>query len=303
MSKILKAITAFFVLLATSTAFATTLTVIRVGPPGANTDLFTAVMAGRLAEQGWNTNVIGFADCKGAEDWVQKNPSVPVMFTTWSDDFVLPKIDPTHPRNCPGLPVSRDTLVTIIAESNHMVCSIKELSVTDFLKGSATRIGIWNHPVQMSAAKTLLLDLNVSHKLVGYARGADMMQALVAGDVDYVIVSSENLVKNVNGNCIITTASSVVAKTQPTIKDPTTTLTSVEELSSSITRPGTGLWPIYVAYNVSDMKKLRDDVSLILKSASEYSNLWTPAYRLGGYAAGMPLEVQWEKFNNFISSF
>lgn len=299
----INSIVAMILLVLSPFAVASNLTVIRIGAPGANTDLFTSVMSAHLAKQGWDTTVIGFPDCKGAEDWVVKNPTAPVMFTTWSDDFVLPQVDPSHPRNCPGLYVSEETLVTIIAESNHMICSIVDSSPDGFLAHNNAKVGIWNHPVQMSVARDLLKDLGVNHRLVAFARGADMMQALVSKDIDYVILSSENMARNSNANCFITTAPTNVAAKQPTIKDPSVTLVSTESLAPSLTRIDTGLWPVYIAHNVADMKKLRGDVSTILQTATEYAQLWSPVYRLGGVAGGDSVEKQWTKFNSFIESF
>lgn len=288
---------------ASLSAFAQDLNVIRIGAPGANSDLFTSVMASHLDSSGWKTNVIGFADCKGAEDWVLKNPTAPVMFTIWSDDFVLPQVSPEHPRNCPALTVNQDSLVTIINEGNHMICSIKDRSVNDFLTHKNAKVGIWNHPVQMSVARDVLADLKVPDaKLVGFARGADMMQALVASDIDYMILSSENLARRIDANCFITTAPVEKASTQPTIKNPQVTLVSIQELVNNPTRVNTGLWPLYISYNV-DVHQLRQDVSEILKTAPEYKDRWTATQPLGGVASGDTPEKQWEKLNRFITSF
>ena len=284
-------------------AFSQDLTVVRIGAPGANADLFTAVMANHLRDMGWDTKVIGFPDCKGAEDWIQKNPNVPVMYTIWSDDFVLPVLSPEHPRNCPGLAVDEHSLVTIISEGNHMLCSINNKPARDVLKHNNAKIGIWNHPVQMSVAQDLIDDLKMPNaRLVGFARGADLMQALVASDIDYMIISSENLARRIDANCVITTAPIEKTNDQYTIKDPSVKLVSVEELVNSPTRIDTGLWPLYVAYNV-DMDRLRLDVSQVLKTANEYVSTWSTTQPIGGVAGGDSPEEQWLKLKKFLLSF
>lgn len=303
--KLLNQVVASALLLLTSTAVIANgdLTVIRIGAPGGNTDLYSSFMSNKLQDRGWNTEVIGFPDCKGAEQWIKNNPKKPVIYTIWSDDFVLPKVNSSHPRSCPGLTVNKDSLVTIITEGNHMICAIKDRSVEDFLKHKDAKVGIWNHPVQMSVAKDLLVDLDLSDtRLVGFARGADLMQALLSSDIDYMIISSENLARRIGANCFITTAPVEKAKTLPTIKDDLVSLVSVESISDSLTRVDTGLWPLYISYN-TDIDQLRTDVSEVLKTTPEYKNNWSVAQPLGGFASGNSAADQWQKLNNFISSF
>lgn len=297
------ALAALLMTFVAASSYANNLTVLRMGAPGANTDFFTTPMAQHLKEKGWDTQVITFPDCKGAEAWVARNPNEPVLFMMWSDDFVLQKVQPSSPRNCPTLTVTKDTLVTIAAEGNHMVCSLGDLALSNFMDRTKTaKIGLWNHPVQMAVMQDLLNDLNLDHKLIGFAKGADFMQALVAGDVGYLVVSSENLIRNVKGNCFLISADSSIASRIPTLKNSAETITSTQTFGTALKRANTGLWPVYVARN-TDINKLRLDVSEILKTAPEYASAWTSAYRLGGFAGGDTHEQQWTKLNNFLNSF
>lgn len=282
-------------------SLASELTVLRIGAPGGNSEIYTAAMSSRLNEKGWNTSIVGFADCKGAEQWVKNNPTKPVMFIHWSDDFILPIVDPNHPRSCAGLTVSETTLVTPITQSYHMICSKHETSAEKFLTKSNVKVGIWNHPIQTQVLKDLLSDLKLDHKVVGFARGADLMQAAVSGDVDYIVLSSENLVRNIQGQCFITTAPLNKAKLMSDFRTNKTQV-SIESLSKKLTRVGTGLSPVYVAYNV-DMTQLRNNVVEILSNSPEYVNLWTSTTVKTGVMAGESPATQWKNFSKFIYSF
>lgn len=284
-----------------SWSFAADLTVLRIGAPGGGSDLYTAPMSARLKEKGWNTTLVGVLDCKGAEQWVKSNPNKPVLYLTWSDDFVLPVLQPDHPRACPSLGVSESTLVTPITQSYHMICSKTQVTVDQFLAHRNAKIGSWNHPVQTQILKDLLSDLKLPHKVVGYARGADLMQALVSGDIDYVVVSSEGLVRNINGQCLITTAPVERAKQMSDFKTDQSQV-STESLGAKLTRRNTGLIPVYVAYNV-DITRLRQDVADILSTSPEYSKIWSSSTLKAGIVAGQSPAAQWATFNSFINSF
>lgn len=288
--------------LACMPVLAQNLTVIRIGAPGANSDLYSTAMSAQLADRGWKTELIGFQDCKGAEHWVKNNPNKPVMYMTWSDDFVLPIIDSTHARACPLLAVNQATLVTPITKSYHMICS-KDPSYTldRLLTSEPAKIGIWNHPVQMQVLRDIVSDLKLSHRIVGFARGADLMQAVVSNDVNYIVVSSENLIRNIGGQCVLTTAPKSIAVGMSDFKTGNRQ-TSIESLAPKLTRLGTGLIPVYVAYN-TDMQKLRNDVALILNTSPEYKNIWSSSTSKAGIVAGQSAIEQWADFDKFINSF
>lgn len=290
-----------FSLISSFTFAADRLTFLQIGAPGANSELYSNLMSSRLSERGWDTSLLNFLDCKGAEEWIKKNPQKPVIFMTWSDDFVLPITQPENPRSCPALTISEKTLVTVINKSHHMFCSRGDLGLTEFMSSKPTKVGIWSHPVQTLVAKDLIKDLKLEHKIVGFAKGADLLQALVSGDVDYIVVSSENLIRNIGGQCFLTTASPVLAKTMSNLKT-TQAQTSVESLGFKLSRLGTGLIPLYVSYN-TNIAALRIDIVDILNTSPEYSKLYTSINQKSGLVAGQSTAEQWSAFSSFLNSF
>lgn len=290
-----------FSLISTFTFASNPVTFLQIGAPGANSELYSNLMSSRLSDKGWDTSLLNFPDCKGAEEWVKRNPQKPVIFMTWSDDFVLPMIQPENARSCPALTISEKTLVTVINKSHHMVCSRGDLGLTEFMSSKPAKVGIWNHPVQTQVAKDLIKDLKLEHKIVGFARGADLMQALVSSDVDYIVVSSENLIRGIGGQCFLTTASPALAKTMSNLKT-NQMQTSVQSLGFKLSRSGTGLIPLYVSYN-TDIARLRVDIADILNTSPEYNKLWTSINQKSGIVAGQTPAEQWTDFSSFLNSF
>lgn len=295
-----KIFVALFAAMAMNTGMAQDITVMRIGAPGANSDFYATVVGTHLQNRGWKTKTVSFLDCKGAEKWVRDNPREPVIYVTWADDFVLPSIDPNHPRSCPGLTLDQDSLVTPIVKSYHMVCSRNPVTAQTFLQHRDAKIGSWNHPVQMRIVRDALKDLDLSQtKLISFARGADMLQALVSGDIDYMVVSSENLVRNIGGQCFLTMAPRAQASRMSDFRT-SGTQTSIESLVERPTWVGTGLIPLYVAYNV-DIDRLRKDVVDIMSTSTEFQNLWSSSTVKSGVMTGITPEQQWQEFNRFLS--
>lgn len=281
-------------------SFASELTVMRIGAPGANSDFYASVIGSRLQEKGWKIKPVSFLDCKGAEKWVKDNPREPVIYVTWADDFVLPSIDPNHPRSCAGLTLDSKSLVTPIVKSYHMICSKNPATVQTFLQHKNAKIGSWNHPVQTRIVRDVLKDLDLQQmRLISFARGADMLQALVAGDIDYMVVSSENLVRNIGGQCFLTTAPKAQAAKMSDFRS-NQPQTSIESLVSQPTWTGTGLIPLYVAYNV-DIDRLRRDVVDILSTSTEFQNIWSNSTVRSGVMTGVTPDQQWKEFNDFLT--
>lgn len=286
--------------IAMTSALASEITVMRIGAPGANSDFYATVIGNRLQDKGWKIRTVSFLDCKGAEKWVKDNPREPVIYVTWADDFVLPSIDPDHPRSCAGLTLDSASLVTPIVKSYHMICSKNPTTAQTFLQHKNAKIGSWNHPVQMRIVRDVLKDLDLNQmRLISFARGADMLQALVAGDIDYMVVSSENLVRNIGGQCFLTTAPKTQAAKMSDFRT-NQTQTSIESLVARPTWTGTGLIPLYVAYNV-DINKLRRDVVDILATTPEFQNLWSNSTVRSGVMTGITADQQWKEFNDFLS--
>jgi len=284
----------FLLMLISNLSFAgNDLTVIRIGMPGSVIETWTHPMASRLAERGWNTQLVGFPDCQGAEQWIKDNPAKPVMYMSYMDHFALPYVNPTHPRLCPSLKATEQSLVAMPSRVYHNICAIDH-SFNNLKTMSRPTVGTWNHPTQVSVVKALLKDLGVEARVVEYASAAQMIQATAAKDLDFVVVSYENLVTNIGGQCFITTAPKELAKKQNKL--------SVYDVVKKPSKPGTGAVPAYVAYN-TDVPKLQQDMAVIFNTAPEYTSMWSTSNIKSGIAAGRTSKQQWQEFNEYLNNF
>lgn len=284
----------FLLMMVSTMAFAgPDLTVIRIGLPGSVIETWTHPMSSRLAERGWNTQLIGFPDCQGAEQWIKDNPAKPVMYMSYMDHFALPFVKPDHPRLCPTLKASEQSLVAMPSRVYHNICGINK-TFSDLKSMNKPTIGTWNHPTQVSVVKTLLKDLGVDARIVEFASAAQMIQSTAAKDLDFVVVSYENLVTNIGGQCFITTAPKELAKKQNKL--------SVFDVVKTPSKPGTGAVPAYVAYN-TDIEKLQKDMAVIFNTAPEYTSMWSNSNIKSGIAAGRTSKQQWQEFNDYLTNF
>jgi len=279
----------------------TPLNVIRIGATGGASEMYTLHLSKYLDERGWKTNLFAAKDCKEAERWVQKNPKEPVIYITYLDDFILPKIAPDHPSACPGLTMTKESLVTVIYRAYMTICSRGDKGPEDFLKGSPAKVGLWAHPTNVRSFNDLMKDLKLDHRAVAFAKGPDVKKSLVSKDVDFVAISVELPYKD-SGYCFITTAPKDLAAKMSDFKTGGPRI-STEDLSNQFTRRGAGLIPIYIAYNV-DMNRLRKDVVDILNTAPEYAVTWKlPGTFRSGVMAGKTPEQQWDEVEQLLKSY
>lgn len=289
----MKKIIFVLLLLVTQLVMSQDLTVIRIGATGSVIETWTTPMSNRLQQLGWNTKLIGFPDCQGAEQWIKDNPTKPVMYMAYIDHFILPSINPNHPRLCSGLTASRDTLVSIGSRVYHNICGINR-DLAGLRQDREPLVGTWNHPVQVAVVRAMLRDLGITARVIEFPSAARMIQSLAARDIDYVVVSYENIVTAVGGRCFITTAPrELAAKTNKL---------SIADVVRNPTMPGTGAVPIYVAYNVP-LDRLQKDVATVLNTAPEYTAMWGDSTFKAGMAAGRSQQQQWQEFQDYLAKF
>lgn len=250
--KILKYISAFLLTLGTSITMAAQpeVTVLRLSAPGAMNGAWTDAMVQTLNENGYSTKVVGFSGCKEGAKWLADNPKEPVVTMNFSDPFLLNMAQPNHPAAC-NFPVNKDTLVAVPGKYFHFICGHADKGdVQGLLQSNGAKIGSWNSPVQMQITKDQMTDIGVKNfKVIGYAAGKDMMQAFVSGDIDYVILSTENFAASLpNASCFATSAEPRFAAQMHR--------TSYVDINKNVRHVNSGLWPIIVSYN-TDIDKMR----------------------------------------------
>lgn len=276
---------------------ATELTNIVVGPPGGTVDLLSLPLGKYLNDKkGWEVTQKRFVDCKGLSAYLKNNPNDPVVITMWYDDAILAELQPDHPRVCPDVKLEQDTVVTIASTLYHNICTINNESFQDLKNMENPRIVSWNHPVQVMIVEDMVRDLQLKNPKVIYLKSAkELYGAVKSGDVDFMIGSTPSAFADLNGKCFFTMAPSAEAAKLSDLKGGTRI--SIEDVVSTPTRIGTGLQPVYVAYNV-DIDKLRNDIVDILKTEPEYLKMYT-VQAPAGLVVGLTPEQQWQQLQTY----
>jgi hypothetical protein len=249
--KIIKYLAALLVF-STSLAIAQpSVTVLRLSAPGAGNAAWTEAMVQTLNENGYATTVVGFKSCQEGAKWLKDNPKEPVVAMNFSDPVLLNMVEPSNPAAC-DFPINKESLVAVSGKWFHFICghTDKGGDIQSLIDSKGAKIGSWNSPVQMQITKDQMTDIGVKNfKVVSYAAGKDMMQAFVSGDIDYIILSTENFAAGLpNASCFATSAEPKYAALMHR--------TSYSEINKNVRHQNSGLWPVIVSYN-TDIDSLR----------------------------------------------
>jgi hypothetical protein len=249
--KFIKYLSALLVL-STSVAMAQPeVTVLRLSAPGAGNAAWTEAIVQTLNDNGYSTNVVGFKNCQEGAKWLKDNPKEPVVAMNFSDPFLLNIVQPSNPASC-NFPINKESLVAVSGKWFHFICghTDKGGNLPALLNSSGAKIGSWNSPVQVKITEDQMTDIGVKNfKVISYAAGKDMMQAFVSGDIDYIILSTENFAAGLpNASCFATSAEPKYAAQMHR--------TSYSEINKNVRHQNSGLWPVIVSYN-TDIAPLR----------------------------------------------
>lgn len=234
---------------AEQTVFSNEINVLRGAKPGAGTAAWTDAVNQTLIENGFKTNLMGFNTCQDAAKWVEANPDKPYISVAFSDNLLLGMVDSDNPAAC-NLPVTNSSLVAITGTWYHFICGQGEYDLEYLVSDKPKKIGSWNHPVQFKIVQDQMQDIGATNgNIIGYAAGKDLMQAFVSKDIDYIVLSSENLAKSLpNVECI--------AASMPTELANSFGRVAYEELNPNVRHNHSGLFPVIVGEHI-DMDKVR----------------------------------------------
>lgn len=226
--------------------------VLRLAPAGGGVAMWTDAVADTLEKNGYKTTTHTFKSCREGYNWFKNNSDKPIIYTSMSDYAILDMINPNHPAAC-GFETNEQTLVGINGRWWNFICGHK--GENDSIKALQTskdnRIGVWNYPITLNVAKGHMKALGVDGKVIGFASGRELMQAFVSKDIDYIIISTENMAKSLeNASCFATAANTENAAKYMTDRVP---YDSVADIPFN----DFGLWFFTGAQNV-DIEKLRE---------------------------------------------
>lgn len=236
----------------TAKAFAgeTEINVLRGGKPGAGVAQWTDAITSTLKDNKIKVNELGFNSCQDAARWIKNNPGKPYITAVYSDNLILNMAEPNNPAGC-NIPVTPDNLVSIMGKWYHFICGPAGKDTIEYLQSNKPKkIGSANLPVQVKVIEQQMTDIGAKNfKVISYASGKAQIQALVSGDTDYTVFSSENLIPQMEGtNCFATSAPTEIAVTFDRI--------SYESINPNVSFNHSGLWPVILSGN-TDLSKIR----------------------------------------------
>lgn len=239
-------------LLTINVVSANEINVLRLAPAGGGVAMWTDAITDTLNKNGYKTKVHAFKSCREGFNWFKNHSNEPIIYTSMSDYAILDMINPDHPAAC-GFETNEDTLVTINGRWWNFICGHKDSndSIQALQSSKNNRIGVWNFPVTHNVAKAHMESLGVDGKVIGFASGRELMQAFVSKDIDYIILSTENMAKSLdNANCFATAANTT--NTSKYMSDRVS-YDSVTDIPFN----DFGLWFLTGAQNV-DIEKIRE---------------------------------------------
>lgn len=220
--------------------------VLRMAPAGGGGALWTDALYETLKNNGYSPKLVAMNSCKEAANWIKANPTKAAVYLTFSDYAIMDMANPNHPAAC-GLTLDESTLVTIVGRWWNFICGHADQnpSIEALRTNPEAKAGVWNYPISLNVAKTHLASVGYTGKVIGFASGKQLMLAFTSKDLDYIILSSENLARSLtNAKCFATSAAP--ADAQRYMKDRVS-------YASHATLPqyvGYGLWPYIAGVNI-----------------------------------------------------
>lgn len=275
------------------------LTVLRVGAPSAVSELLAYTMSFKLKWLGWITDDVGVGTCSEAVQWIRDNPNKPVMAVMWADDLALTNKNPAHESACDDLKITQRNYVMPILKSYYSVCGKSNKNMGEFLhKGG--RMAVLNHPIKIDVFKTILNEINVKYTLVSVDRNSVAVDKILNDEVDYILTSNEDIIRDFGGRCFLTTAPKHIAMTLTDLHSGERH--SVDSYVTNNKYSDYGVMPIYVAFNVN-VGKLRSDIKQIIDHSRDYHFLYSGNSYRTGVMRGDSVQKQFNDFNRFANSF
>lgn len=275
------------------------LTVLRVGTPSAVSELLAHTMSFKLKWLGWITDDVGVRTCAEAVQWIRDNPNKPVMAVMWADDLALANKNPTHKSACGDLKITQRNYVMPILKSYYSVCGKSDKNMGEFLhKGG--RIAVLSHPIKIDVFKTILNEMKIKYMLVGVDRNSVAVNKILNDEVDYILTSNEDIIRDFGGRCFLTTAPKHIAMTLTDLHSGERY--SVDSYVTNNKYSDYGAMPIYVAFNVN-VGKLRSDIKQIIDHSIDYHFLYSGNSYRTGVMRGDSVQKQFDDFNRFVNGF
>lgn len=272
---------------------------LRLNPPGGSDTLWIAAETEVLSAAGYKVTTVGFTSCQDAAGWVKDHPTTPYLVTANTDPMILNLADPKNPASC-NIPLTEKTLVTLVGKAYHMICAKDPANASlEAFRSKPAKIGIWNSKLGVTSLKQHLVDLQAKNvKVIPFATGKDMLTAFVATDIDYVTLTQESLVNQVNAQCFLTSANAEFAAKTPA-KIPRVSMMAVNK---NLTFPESGSYVSIIGNNVdaAEIRKLM--VIASRDTAGKFYKMMSPM-DVKGVFIGESVPDQFKEIDAFVKKF
>ncbi len=217
-----------------------------------------------LAEKGWNFDIkiTGNAMLSKQTSEQAEGPFV----LAWGYEINGSKSDPFY-----LAPATKDNLIGTTHFGNQFLCSNGDLSLQDFTDKSKTyTIGNVVDPLHNTWLDSFQAYLGTDHKVVKYKGSSKVGNALISGEVDFILSSKgAKLQAKEQAKCFLTMG-----------YDPVLDIPTVASLFADFDRPVffTGQYWQAVNFDSESLERLRQDFAQVLSTSEELKTLLASRY-------------------------
>lgn len=273
-----------------------TITVVHSSNPGGSIDAQNQALQRGLESAGYKVNVVRTKSCRQAQAWLKDNPKEPVAMVYHAEEQAYLNNFPKSDDAC-DLEFNKSKLLAITTGNYTTVCSMlpADQAAQKFFAGNH-RVGVTYYAaVNHLLAQGILDSLKVKSKISRLQGNSKLIQALVAGDVDFTMQGNAASAVKAGATCFLTTAPKSYAQTVGML--------SLEEFDAKNPWIGRGHIYTYIGMNLPDIESVRKiTVDVINKDAIIQKQLKVNAYK-AGVAAGESIDQQWLRVDRHIKGY
>jgi hypothetical protein len=280
-----------------TTAWAEKIYLVHSAAPGGSKQAQIQALRDQMESAGRSVEVVNTNSCRTAENWLRSNPNKPAITVHSLEDVAYNRINPGTDQSC-DIPFSPQSLIAVATTAYMNVCSMHDhTTALAKLRQGGNRIGVTFFPFGINEylAQGLVRNLSIPDtRIVKYRNGAEVLQALVSRDIDFVMMSSAHLVTKSGGTCFLSTAP------KKHILDPK--VTSIETLDPNNAWIGKSHTFTYVGFNI-DMSDVRKIVVDTVNTHPTFKSQFKQNAFKVGVASGDSESEQWQWVDSMLRGY
>ena len=276
-------------------AHAEPITVLLQSAPGGLYDVSNRALIDKLSAAGIKTDYQRVTGCKGAEAWLKNNPGRPVIMSVVVEEEVNRRLNPKADNAC-DLNFTKDRILSASIVTNISMCSMlpEDQALQKLLKGRSV-IAATNVPSTNSQLLNgLIRSLNIDAKSVVVQGQAKLMQALISGDVDFVVLGNVQNAVASGARCFLTTGDKAEAQ-----RVGRTSLATI-----SANNPWIDAKQFYTFYGANlDRSRIVPIVIDTVRTHPDIQKNLATGFRLAGQPSGANADQEWQQIERHIQQY